>query len=140
MAGLKWSLGAGEEKEAVAAAWKGYDASVRAASAAIDGLYRNPLFSNVFGRAVSTALQWQQVSNAVSGTVFTSLWKAVGVPTAADIEGLSEQVRTLQHRLSEVAQQKDVHKLAEHLRTIEARLPRTAPTPLRAHYEERAAA
>ncbi len=140
LAGLKWSLGAGEEKEAVEAVWKGYDASVRMASSAIDGLYRNPLFGNVFSRTLSTALQWQQVNSAVSGAVFTSLWKAVGIPTAADLEGLSEQVRSLQNRLSEVAQKKDVQTLVEQVDALDARLPRTTPAPLRPHYDERAAA
>lgn len=140
LAGLKWSLGAGEEKETAEAAWKGYDASVRMASAAIDGLYRNPLFSTAFGRVLSSTLQWQQMSNALSGAVFSSLWKAIGAPTAADIEGLSEQVRSLQNQLSEATQKKELQKLAEHIRTLEARLPRTAPTPLRPHYEERTAA
>jgi hypothetical protein len=71
MASLKWSLGVGEEKDATTAAWNGYDASVRMTTAAIDALYRSPLFSDVFGRTLSTMLQWQKVGNAVSGAMFT---------------------------------------------------------------------
>jgi hypothetical protein len=140
LAGLKWSLGAGEEKDATAAAWKGYDAGVRMASATIDALYRNPLFSNVFGRALSATLQWQQVGNAVSGALFTSMRKAVGAPSAAELQGLSEQVRSLDARFSQVAQQKEVQEVLEQVRTLNARLPRPAPTPLRAHADEPVAA
>jgi hypothetical protein len=140
LAGLKWSLGAGEEKTATEAVWKGYDAGVRMTSTAIDTLYRNPLFSTIFGRTLSTALQWQQVGNAVSGAVFTSLWKALGAPTAAEIKGLSEQVRALDARLSQVAQKKEVQTILEQVRALDARLHRSAPTPLRVHHEERVAA
>jgi hypothetical protein len=108
IASVKWGLGIGGEKDAVTAAWKGYDASVRMATAAIDALYRNPLFSDVFSRTLSTMLRWQQIGNAVSGTVFTSLWKVMGVPTADEVQALAEQLRGLEHRLSQMAHTKDV--------------------------------
>ncbi|MGE0682168.1 MAG: hypothetical protein AB7P69_14875 [Candidatus Binatia bacterium] len=141
MASLKWRLGMGEEKDATIAVWKGYDASVRIATAAVDALYRNPLFSDVFSRTLSTMLQWQQIGNAVSGTVFTSLWKTMGVPTADEVQILAEQLRGLENRLSQMAQTKDVQTLLDQLRALDARLPRTAPTVVRTnHHEERAAA
>jgi hypothetical protein len=141
MASLKWGLGMGEEKDATTAAWKGYDASVRMATATIDALYRNPLFSDVFSRTLNTMLRWQQIGNAVSGTVFTSLWKAMGVPTSGEVQVLAEQLRGLENRLSQMAQTKDVQMLLDQLRALDARLPRTAPTVIRAnHHEERAAA
>lgn len=143
LAGLKWSFGAGEEKDATIAAWKGYDAGVRATVAAIDALYRNPLFNDLFGRTVSTMLRWQQIGNAVSGAVFTSVWKALGAPTAAEAQGLSEQLRSLEHRLAQMPQKKDVQTLLDQIRTLEARLPRTAPTVVTSrsnHHDERVAA
>jgi hypothetical protein len=140
LASLKWSLGAGEEKEATVAAWTGYDAGVRAASTAIDALYQNPIFSETFSRMLSAALRWQQLGNSLSGAVLTSLWRTLGVPTSAEVHGLSEQVRTLETRLAQVAQKKDVQALLDQLRTLDTRLPRPTPTPLRAHHEERVAA
>jgi hypothetical protein len=143
MASLKWSLGVGEEKDATTTAWKGYDASVRMATAAIDALYRNPLFSDVFGRTLSTMLQWQKVGNAVSGAMFTSVWKAMGVPTSDEMQALSEQLHSLENHLSYMAQKKDVQTLLDQIRTLEARLPRPAPTIIRTnnnHHKERAAA
>jgi len=148
VASLKWGLGAGEEKDATIAAWKGYDASVRLATAAIDALYRNPLFSDTFSRTLSTMLRWQQVGNTVSGTVFTSLWKTMGIPSATELQGLSEQLRGLEQRLSQMTNKKDMQALLDQVRALEARLPRPVPTVVRAntnhqknnHHEERAAA
>jgi len=141
VASLKWTLGMGEEKDATVAVWKGYDAGVRMATTAIDSLYRSPLFSDIFGRTLSTTLRWQQFGNAMGGAIFTSLWKTMGIPTVGEIQGLSEQLRSLENRLSHMAQKKDVQTLLEQVRALEARLPRTLPTTVRSnHQEERAAA
>lgn len=141
LASMKWGFGMGEEKDVATAAWKGYDASVRMATAAVDALYRNPLFSDVFGRTLSTMLRWQHIGNAISGTVLTSFWKAMGVPTSDEVQALAEQLRGLENRLSQLAQTKDVQTLLDQLRALEARLPRPAPTVMRPnHHEERAAA
>jgi hypothetical protein len=141
MASLKWRLGMGEEKDATTAAWKGYDASVRTATAAIDALYRNPLFGDVFSRTLSTLLRWQQVGNAMGGMVFTSLWKTMGVPTSAEIQALAEQLRGLDGHLSQIASKKEMQALLDQIQALDARLPRTTPTVVRAnHHAERAAA
>ena len=142
VASLRWGLGVGGEKDATIAAWKGYDASVRMATAAIDALYRNPLFSDIFGRTLSSLLRWQQIGNAMSGAVFTSLWATIGIPTATELQGLSEQLRSLEHHLSQMAHKKDVQKLLDEVRALEARLPRSMPTVVRSnnHHEERKAA
>jgi glycyl-tRNA synthetase beta subunit len=141
LASVKWSLGAGEERETAEAVWNGYDASVRAATNAIDALYRNPLFSDAFSRTLSAALRWQKIINTFNTAAFTSVWKALGVPTADEIQGLSEQIRALEQRLSQSVQKKDAQAILDQLRALEARLPRTAPTPLRAdHHGDRAAA
>jgi hypothetical protein len=143
LATLRQSLGMGTEKETAEAAWKGYDASVRMATATIDALYRNQLFGDVVSRSLSSVLRWQQVSNTVTGAVFTALWKTLGAPTAAEVQSLSEQMRALESRLSQTSQKKDVQVLLDQLRALEARLhrPVSAPTPLRTnHHEERAAA
>jgi hypothetical protein len=143
MASLKQSFGMNTEKEAAEAAWTGYDAGVRMATAAIDALYRSPIFSDVVSRTLSATLRWQQVSSAVSSTVFTSFWKALGAPTSAEVQGISEQLRSLEQRLAQMPQKKDVQTILEQVRTLEARLHRTAPaaTPLRGNpHNERIAA
>jgi hypothetical protein len=143
MASLKQNFGMTTEREPVEAAWRGYDAGVRMATTAIDALYRNPFFSDVVSRTLSMTLRWQQISSAVSGAVFTSFWKALGAPTSAEVQALSEQLRSLEHRLSQMPQKKDIQTILEQVRTLDARLHRTAPTatPLRTnHREERVAA
>lgn len=141
LASLKWSLGMNEEKDATMAVWKGYDAGVRLTTAAVDSLYRSPLFSDAFSRTLSTLLRWQRIGNAVSGAMFAGLWKAMGVPTADEIRGLSEQLRGVDHRLSQMLQKKDVQMLQDQVRALEARLPRQTPAVVRNnHREERAAA
>jgi uncharacterized membrane-anchored protein len=69
------------------------------------------------------------------------LWWTLGVPTAAEVQGLSDQVRALETRLAQLAQQKDVQTLLEQLRTLQARLPSSSPAQYRnGHLEERTAA
>ncbi len=137
----RWGLGIGEEKEATETAWKAYDASVRLATTAVDNLYRSPLFSVAVSRTLTQALRWQRIGNAISGTVLTGLWRALGVPTTAEVQGLSDQVRALETRLAQLAQKKDVQKILEQLRVKETRPHGTFQAPHRnGHPAERAAA
>jgi hypothetical protein len=131
LASMKWSFGINAEKEASEAAWKGYDASVRLATTTIDALYRSPLFSDVAGRTLNMLLRWQQIGNAVNGTVFTGLWKALGVPTAAEMESLAEQLRSVEEKLSHVAEKKDLRVILDQLHSLEASMHRSAQAPLR---------
>jgi hypothetical protein len=89
----------GKEKDVAEAAWKGYDAGVRVASAALDTLYRSPLFGNVLSRSLKGFLRWQRLSNALSGALFTGLWQTVGLPTAAETQALHSQVQALREEL-----------------------------------------
>ncbi|HEV8717190.1 MAG TPA: hypothetical protein VGX03_30765 [Candidatus Binatia bacterium] len=126
LAGAKWGIGLGAEKETTETAWKAYDASVRLATTAIDTLYRSPLFSEAASRTFTRALRWQRISHAVSGTVLTGLWRTLGVPTAAEVQGLSDQVHALETRLAQLAHKKDVQTILEQLRTLQARLHSSA--------------
>lgn len=123
LAGAKWGIGLDGEKETTETAWKAYDASVRLATTAIDNLYRSSLFSEAVSRTLTQALRWQRIGNAVSGTVLTGLWRTLGVPTAAEVQGLSDQVQALETRL---AHKKDVQTILEQLRTLQARLHSSA--------------
>src|SRR5215475_11330723 len=104
LAGAKWGVGIGAEKETTETAWKAYDASVRLATTAIDSFYRSPLFSQAVSRTLTRALRWQRLGNAISATVLTGLWRTLGVPTTAQVQGLSDQVRVLETRLAQLAQ------------------------------------
>jgi hypothetical protein len=99
LAGGKWGLGIGKEKEVAEAAWKGYDAGVRAATAAIDTLYRTPLFGRVLGRSFTGMLRWPRLGKALSGALFTGLWRTVGLPTAAEAQALQSEIQALHEEL-----------------------------------------
>jgi hypothetical protein len=96
---VKWGLGLGKEKEVTEAAWRGYDAAVRLATAAVDNLYRTPLFGEAVARSLDSMLRWQRLSNALVGTWFAGLWPAVGLPTAAAVQGLRAEVQALREEL-----------------------------------------
>jgi len=136
LAGARWGLGLCAEKETTETAWKAYDAGVRLATTAVDNLYRSPLFSEAVSRTLTQALRWQRIGNAVSGTVLAGLWRTLGVPTAAEVQGLSDQLQALETRL---AHKKDVQPILEQLRALQARL-HSAARQSDGRLEERAAA
>lgn len=96
-AGLRMGLGLGmsDEKEATQASWKSYDATVKLTSTAIDDLYRNPLMGELAASTLDSMLRLQKAGSALTGAFFTGVWKAVGLPTAGEIQALREEVRLL---------------------------------------------
>ncbi len=101
-AGLRIGLGMGDEKEAARAAWKGYDAAAKLTSMAIDDLYRNPLVGETAAAALDGILRWQKVGDALTGAFFTGLWRAVGLPTAAEVQALRAEVQALAEKVQPV--------------------------------------
>ncbi len=95
MAGTRWGLGFGNEKETTATAWTGYDAMVRLASRTVDGWYRTPLFAQTTARSLEGFLRWQQIGNAFTKTVLTGLAQAAGLPSRADTKALQAEIRAL---------------------------------------------
>jgi hypothetical protein len=99
LAGMRWGLGLGGEKEALEKAWKGYDATVRMATANIDNMYRTPLFGEAMARSVDTMLRWQRMRTAMAGAFFAGLWQAVGLPTATETRALRSEVQALRQEI-----------------------------------------
>jgi hypothetical protein len=128
LTGTQWAWGVGKEQEATAAAWKGYDAWVRLASTTIDELYRNSLFGEITARALDRSLRWQRFSNAWAGAFFAGLWPAVGLPAAATVQTLHEEVRSLTTRLK--AQDAQIQALRAEVRMLSVDFP--APRKRRA--------
>jgi hypothetical protein len=120
LAGAKWGWRLGEEQEVVEAAWKGYDAWVRLTSASIDDLYRNPLFGELMTRSLDRDLRWQRLSQALVSAFFAGLWPAVGLPTAAAVQALHEEVQSLTTRLK--IQDAQIQALCAELRSLAADL------------------
>ena len=97
-AGLRMGLGMNEEKGATEVAWKGYDATVKLTATAVDDMYRNPLLGEMMASTLDTTLRWQKASTAMTGALFTGMWKAMSLPTAGEIQALREEVRVLAER------------------------------------------
>jgi hypothetical protein len=91
--------GINSEQETAEATWEAYDASVRAATTAIDALYQAPYFSDAVSSTINQVLRWQQMSTAVNSVVWTSLWQTLGLPTAAEVHALNDHLRRLETRL-----------------------------------------
>ncbi len=141
LASVRQGAGLAGEKEATEAVWKGYDAGVRLATAVINTLYRNPLFGDAVSRTLDGMLRWQRVTNVVSGTMLTGIWRALGIPTAADVRGISEQLHALEARLAEQSTRREVQTLRERTQRLGTRVSTPAQgqeRPLRV--EEREAA
>jgi hypothetical protein len=147
LAGTPWGFGVGQEKKVAETAWKGYDAWVRLASASIDDLYRTPLFGDVLGRALDRWVRWQRLNQGVVGTFFAALWPTVGLPTAAAVQALHEELSSLDIRLqaqdataqTRRGELRALQTLREELRFLTAEFP-TQRQELRAEREERRAA
>ena len=120
-AGARCGWGIRKEQELTEVAWRGYDAWVRIASASIDELYRNPLLGDLVARSLDEVLRWQRLSAALVGAAFVGLWPAVGLPTAAAVEALAEQLRSVDSHLK--AQEVQHQSLREELGSLAADLP-----------------
>lgn len=111
----------GREKEVVEAAWQGYDAWVRLANASMDDLYRNPVFGDLLARSLDRWLRWQRLSQAMTGAFFAALWPAMGLPTAAAVQALHEDLHSLDTRLkAQAAPGQTLRALDTHVKTQDA--------------------
>lgn len=118
LAGTKWGFGMRQENKVAETLWKGYDAWVRLANASIDDLYRNPFFSDLMVSSLDRGLRWQRLNQAATSALFAALWPTVGLPTAASVEALHEEIVALDARVK--AQDAIVQTLREEARALQA--------------------
>jgi hypothetical protein len=110
LAGAKWGWGMGEEQEIAETAWKGYDAWVRLTSTSIDRLYKNSLFGEIAARSLDRTLRWQRLSRALVNAISAGLLPTVGLPTAAAVQVLHEEIQSLTtHSKAQDAQIRALH-------------------------------
>ena len=88
------------ERAMYEAGWKAYDAFVGLTNEATKQIYSSRRFTEFAGRSIDTFVRWQRFSNAVSGAIFNSLWPAIGLPTATEVEGVREDIRALREELA----------------------------------------
>jgi hypothetical protein len=121
LAATRWGLGAGGEKETTEAAWKAYDAGVRLATTAVDSLFRSPLAGTVTARALDAFLRGQQLSNALTGVIFTGLWQGVGLSTTAETQALRTEIQTLREDIRALGAVQAVRRKVKPLSPVEER-------------------
>lgn len=97
---LKRAVAVGE-RELAELGWKAYDSVVEMANSATDRLYTSPAVGQVLGRSIDIVLRWQRFNNSLAGALFGALWPSVGLPTAAEVEGVRTDIRALREELRE---------------------------------------
>ena len=135
LAGTRWVFGIDQEKDVTTTAWKGYDASIRLATAAVDSLYRTPLFGTTVSNVANQMLRWQQVGNSVTNLLSTNARRGFGVPARPEVQALAERVKTLEAHVNEPARKIAPRPSINRLRPLDSHTSKPAPTA-----EERAAA
>jgi hypothetical protein len=105
------------ERAMYEAGWKAYDALIGVSNELTNQLYGSEAFGSAAGRLIDATVRWQRFQNAVAGAFFGSLWPAIGLPTASEIESVREEVRAMREELA--AQRAEEAAL----RALEARRP-----------------
>ena len=135
LAGTRWAFGLGQEKDVTTTAWKGYDASIRLATTAVDSLYRTPLFGSTVSGVANQMLRWQQLGSSATSLLSTTLGQTAGIPTPTEIRTLTERVTRLEAKNSEPTQKIAPRVTVNRLRPLDSHT--SVPAPIT---EERAAA
>jgi hypothetical protein len=127
LAGTRWAFGLGQEKDVTTTAWKGYDASIRLATAVVDSLYRTPLFGTTVSGVANQMLRWQQLGSSATSLLSTTLGQAVGISTPTEIQTLTERVTRLEAKNSELTQKMAPRVTINRLRPLDSHTSIPAP-------------
>jgi hypothetical protein len=119
----RWGTGKGEPSAIFAALWRSYDATIHLGGASIDRLYRSERFGRLLAVSIDGLLRWQRLNNAFAGAFFTALWRGVGLPTAAEMRALREELRSLAASIE--AEREELARVEKRIKAFEqARLRR----------------
>lgn len=81
------------------AGWKAYDAGVTITTELTNRVYASPRVARISSRAMDNWLNLQRFSSAATGAFFAALWPVVGLPTAAEMQQLIDQVESVREQL-----------------------------------------
>ncbi|HVA77044.1 MAG TPA: hypothetical protein VNF27_04070 [Candidatus Binataceae bacterium] len=109
IAAAKRLLARTDERELNEAGWKAYDAVVQVANNATSRVYSNSAFGRAAAGAMEFAVRVQRLNVALSGAIFANLWPAIGLPAAAEVEAIRQEVSALR---SEIADARAIAGLA----------------------------
>lgn len=118
LASAQRTLGMAQARDVEGAVWRGYDAWVRMTTAAIDTVYTNPLFGEWLADTMDRSLRWQNWGQTITSVVAASVVPALGLPTAAMLDSLQEEVQALTAHLT--AQDTQLRAAREEIRELSA--------------------
>jgi hypothetical protein len=95
----KASAAGGDREELQAAAWKAYEAWVRAAHASIERAVATPAVGDAAAMLLNTFLRAAQIGNSVMGSLFAPLWPVVGLTPLTETQALFDRIESLRHEV-----------------------------------------
>jgi hypothetical protein len=117
------------ERAMYEAGWKAYDALVGVSNELTNQLYSSEAFGTAAGRMIDATVRWQRFQNALAGAFFSSLWPAIGLPTASELESMREEVRAMREELAAQRAEQATARAAESPRPSRERISSPVMTP-----------
>ena len=122
---LRKATAAGADREEVrGAAWKAYEAWVRAAHASIEKVVAMPAVGDAAAGVLNVFLRAAQIGNSMVGSLFAPLWPMVGLTPLTETQALFDRIESLRRELRRIAAPRA-------LRSIEPVAPPRAPSSSR---------
>jgi hypothetical protein len=118
----KASAAGGDREELEAAAWKAYEAWVRAAHASIEKVVATPAVGDAAAVVLNTFLRAAQIGNSVVGSLFAPLWPLVGLTPLTETQALFDRIESLRREVRQLT-------ALRALKPIEPVAPARAPAP-----------
>jgi hypothetical protein len=95
----KASAAGADRKDVEAAAWKAYEAGVRAAHASIEKVVATPAIGDMAAAVLNSFLRLQQIGNSVVGSLFAPLWPLVGLTPLTETQALFDRIESLRREV-----------------------------------------
>lgn len=97
---LRMASAAGADREEVkAAAWKAYEAWVRAAHSSIEKVVATPAVGDAVAGVLNVFLRAAQVGNSLVGSLFAPLWPLVGLTPLTETQALFDRIESLRREV-----------------------------------------
>jgi hypothetical protein len=97
---LRKATAAGADREEVrAAAWKAYEAWVRAAHASIEKVVATPAVGDAAAGVLNVFLRAAQIGNSMVGSLFAPLWPMVGLTPLTETQALFDRIESLRREV-----------------------------------------
>ena len=97
---LSKASAAGSDRDEVrAAAWKAYEAWVRAAHASIEKVVATPAVGDAAAVVLNVFLRAAQIGNSMVGSMFAPLWPLVGLTPLTETQALFDRIESLRREV-----------------------------------------